>query len=66
MKLYRLGDNVADGIREVNGPSSTLPEGSREKKDEKWADAVYDLQGRRVPEPAKGLYIQGNKLKIRE
>lgn len=26
---------------------------------------VYDLQGRRLPEPAKGLYIQGNILRIK-
>lgn len=26
---------------------------------------AYDLQGRRLPEPAKGLYIQGNILRIK-
>ena len=29
------------------------------------AAPMYDLQGRRLSSPAKGLYIQGNKLRIR-
>lgn len=30
------------------------------------ADPVYDLQGRRLAAPAKGLYIQGHKLRIKQ
>ena len=30
------------------------------------AGPVYDLQGRHLPVPTKGLYIQGNKLRIKK
>lgn len=30
------------------------------------ADPMYDLQGRRLSVPAKGLYIQGNKLRLKK
>lgn len=29
-------------------------------------DPIYDLQGRRLSKPTKGLYIQGNKLRIKK
>ena len=55
VKLYRLGDKVAEGImRPTPDPS----------RDGGGADAVYDLQGRRVTEPTRGIYIQNGK-KIR-
>jgi len=55
VKLYRLGDKVADGIGERPTPIPSRDGGEK-------AGAVYDLSGRRVSEPDKGLYIQGNKL----
>ena len=55
VKLYRLGDKVAEGImRPTPDPS----------RDGGGTDAVYDLQGRRVTEPTRGIYIQNGK-KIR-
>ena len=45
-------DDTANGISAVVNPATTTTQ-------------VYDLSGRRLPEaPAKGLYIQGGKVKV--
>lgn len=45
-------DDPSDGISAVVNPATTIAQ-------------VYDLSGRRLPEaPAKGLYIQGGKVKV--
>ena len=60
VKLYRLGDNIADGIRRPT--PDPLPSGRGE------AGAWYDLQGRKIVQSSnrpmhRGLYIHGNKVK---
>ena len=54
-KLFRLGDNVADGIQPLpSAPAAQavpMPSGS----------AVYDLQGRAVQAPTHGIYVQNGK-----
>ena len=57
VKLYRLGDKVADGIKEMENESV---------KSKKWDGTMYDLTGCRMLEPAKRLYIQGNKLRMKK
>ena len=47
---------IGDGITSV--PSVAMPSQSA-------APALYDLQGRRISSPAKGLYIQGGKKVIK-
>ena len=46
---FDFGEDDADGINEVNG-SGLMVNGP-----------VYDLQGRRVQKPGKGLYIVNGK-----
>lgn len=53
VKLFRLGDNKADGIR--NLPAE--PDASKAAS----SSGCYDLQGRAVVSPSQGLYIQNGK-----
>jgi len=52
--LYRLGDNEPSAIRDINQthPCGARPSGSA---------PCYDLQGRRVATPSRGLYIQNGQ-----
>ena len=52
VKLYRLGDKVADGIMEVKCDGV---------KSEKRSGAMFDQQGLSVQTPKSGLYIQQGK-----
>lgn len=53
VKLYRLGDKVADDIKVLNNETD-----SRKSPN---CGFIYDLQGRRVQTPLSGLYIQHGK-----
>ena len=54
VKLYRLGDKKATGIKTVDNGSIENRKSVNRK--------CYDLQGRRIATPNKGLYIQDKKL----
>jgi hypothetical protein len=50
VKLFRLGNKAnTDGIKNL---TQTLSQGE---------GAIYDLSGRRVSEPTKGIYINNGK-----
>lgn len=55
VKLYRLGDNQASGIREVGVATSSVSDGRP------GSHAVYDLRGVRVAKPSHGVYIKNGK-----
>ena len=58
VKLFRLGDKVAEGIEET--------ENDEGKKSPRKHDAVYDLQGRSVSTPMNGLFINNNKVYLKK
>ncbi len=53
---------VFEDEEDVTGISATLNDKSKMKNDK----AVYDLQGRRVAKPVRGLYIKGGKKFIKK
>jgi hypothetical protein len=62
--LVCKGTNGIESI--VNSESSARPEGTlSERSGERNTKSIYDLSGRRVVNPKRGLYIQGNKKIIR-
>ena len=72
--LYRLSDLDArfaeameeyDAIEDAPTSISTIHAKDPAATVNNEAEAVYDLQGRRLPAPGKGLYIQGSTLKIK-
>ena len=56
VKLFRLGDNKASGIENVKS-ATTRPAATLQ---------CFDLQGRPVAVPSKGIYIQNGKKYVRE
>ena len=59
VKLYRLGDNEATGVKDILIDSKTVNSQSPVLD-------VYDLTGRRVQTPAHGLYVKnGQKILVR-
>ena len=58
VKLFRLGDKVAEGIEETENDEGT--------KSPRKHDAVYDLQGRSVSTPMNGLFINNNKVYLKK
>ena len=57
VRLFRLGDNTATAIRDVTTGRAT---GEASEKPQR-----FDLQGRRIATPAKGLYIEDHKVKLK-
>ena len=70
VKLFRLGDKVADGINSVENGQLTMDNEIVNGKSSN-RQIVYDLSGRIVNckssngQMPKGLYIQGNKVKLK-
>jgi hypothetical protein len=58
VKLYRLGDKIATGISEQPTSHATAIQPVNTQ--------CYDLQGRTISTPSTGLYIQGNKVKLKK
>jgi hypothetical protein len=56
VKLFRLGDNEPSGIKNVKSKASRSAA----------TQQYYDLQGRPVAVPSKGIYIQNGKKYVRE
>ena len=52
---------LADGARLVFADDATVISDATLLNNETMNDKVYDLQGRRVTQPAKGLYVAGGK-----
>ena len=52
-------DGVAEDVSDPTGISAALVKSKGVK-----SDKMYDLQGRRVAQPARGLYIVGGKKVI--
>ena len=57
-KLYRLGDNIADGITAPQAQSSTSGSGDVQHPA---SNKYYDLNGRATSAPAKGIYVHDGK-----
>lgn len=57
VKLFRLGNDVLLNIKEIHQKNDL-------QSHSKVTGNIYDLQGRLVKTPQKGLYIQNGKLKI--
>lgn len=70
VKLFRLGDKVTDGINSVENGQLTMDNEIVNGKSSN-RQIVYDLSGRIVNckssngQMPKGLYIQGNKVKLK-
>jgi len=59
VKLYRLGDKMATAITELPADKSVGAGAATGKTAQR-----FDLQGRRIGTPAKGLYIEERKVKL--
>ena len=61
VKLYRLGDNIASGIHDIEEGHSVIGNDSANRQSS--SPEYYDLTGRPVHSPTRGLYI-GNGHKV--
>ena len=57
-------DGVAEDVSDPTGISAALVNSEEVKSKGVKSDKMYDLQGRRVAQPARGLYIVGGKKVI--
>jgi hypothetical protein len=57
-------DGVAEDVSDPTGISAALVNREEVKSKGVKSDKMYDLQGRRVAQPARGLYIVGGKKVI--
>ena len=60
-----VDDNGLASFVFMDDDASPVSEVPIDQERDQSAAPMYDLQGRRLTAPAKGLYIQGNKLRIR-
>ena len=63
-KLAKAEEQENGLVFAVKGAKPFTPSGISEKvivKSEKFATAIYDLQGRKVSKPAKGIYVKNGK-----